>query len=1011
MSGEAQARLLRVKEVFSEAAEADAGERAAILDRLCQADSELRREVEALLDLCTEPNLTLDRPLRRHQAGDLLAGRYRLTRFLASGGMGEVYAATDVQTGQDVALKFIRLSPGWHDQASARLSREVRMARQIQHPNVCRVFELEQERDEQFCVMELLDGETLSGRLAARGPFPHSEASAIALQLCDGLEAAHLAGVLHRDLKPGNIFLCGERAVIIDFGLAVAAPGRMEITHSLTSAGAVIGTLAYMAPEQLESGESSPASDVYSLGVVLYEMLTGAPPHEAKSPFRLAAQKARESHSTPRLKVPGLPQVWDEVVGRCLRARPEDRCSRAADVRRLLESGRPSARFVFDRWRRMLTVPIAAILAVALLSLGWNWMERDHQPPAEAVRLYSEAQASLNVAAPWRATGLLEQALQRDPGFLKARASLATVYAELDQIDKARDSVLRATATADSRWYVGRAERQSLDAARAAVMHDYPQAAQQYRRMAMSSIGVERNNALLAMARMQEQAGQFEAAQKVLESTVREDAGNNSTRVRYALLLCRKRDFGQAAKEFEQAAAACESANNPEGLADVLLARATALRTQSVQELSRDLERALELSSKTGNKFQNLSARFRTAALMVRERDYDGAIATARETAHLAAREGMLVAAAQSMGELGYTLVYLKRPVQAIELLQEAVQLAGRGGSAPTLAQNRLRLGEAMGGNNQNDEALREMEPAVQWYRQNGAQDSLPLILIKWGTVLGGTARFEEAPRVFKEALELATRHGDDTYKSMALARLGAYYGQRDLREAAQFFDQAVILARKAGLTGPLLQAALIWIALGDFEKGEALVSEAQRDLATNYRDGPDRQHLNGYARWTRARMALYQGRCDAGLREVTGLPTTHALFPVLRACSNTATDAERRARRVSLEKQLAASPDRFNIARISAEAGALDLQLGDWAAARRHGELGLANATEQKLRLLELDNLLVLRAAAIRQRQSEPARELTARVLQTAARAGFQSPERFNGRQDLLRLWAYGAR
>src|SRR5205807_447287 len=149
------------------------------------------------------------------------------------------------------------------------------------------VFGLEEHDGERFCVMELLDGDTLAARLEAQGRFTPTEALPIALQLCDGLDAAHAAGVLHRDLKPGNIFLTCDRAVIIDFGLAAAAPGRVDVSRSLTSAGAVIGTLAYMAPEQLESGDSSPASDLYALGVVLYEMLTGTRLHDAKSPFRL----------------------------------------------------------------------------------------------------------------------------------------------------------------------------------------------------------------------------------------------------------------------------------------------------------------------------------------------------------------------------------------------------------------------------------------------------------------------------------------------------------------------------------------------------------------------------------------------------------------------------------------------------------------------------------------------------------------------------------------------------
>src|SRR5260370_9887884 len=147
--------------------------------------------------------------------------------------------------------------------------------------------------------MELIEGETLAERLAARGRFTPDEALPVVRQVLEGLEAAHGAGVLHRDLKPGNIMLTGDRAVIIDFGLAAAVPGLGDPTQSLTATsltatGAVIGTLAYVAPEQLEGGRSTMASDLYSLGVIIYEMLTGGKPHNPKSPFRLAPQKAKE---------------------------------------------------------------------------------------------------------------------------------------------------------------------------------------------------------------------------------------------------------------------------------------------------------------------------------------------------------------------------------------------------------------------------------------------------------------------------------------------------------------------------------------------------------------------------------------------------------------------------------------------------------------------------------------------------------------------------------------------
>ena len=197
MSTSAQARWHRVKEIFSLASETPLEERTAVLDRLCEGDPELRREVEELLALREEDNLALDRPasierpslglLPRYQTGDLLAERYSITAFVASGGMGEVYAAVDIETDGRVALKCIRNLGDLDGQAEARLLREVRMAGEIQHPNVCSIYGLEDHCGDRLCVMEWLEGETLAERLESQGRFSVSEALPVVQQILDGL--------------------------------------------------------------------------------------------------------------------------------------------------------------------------------------------------------------------------------------------------------------------------------------------------------------------------------------------------------------------------------------------------------------------------------------------------------------------------------------------------------------------------------------------------------------------------------------------------------------------------------------------------------------------------------------------------------------------------------------------------------------------------------------------------------------------------------------------------------
>ncbi|MCB1034296.1 MAG: protein kinase, partial [Acidobacteria bacterium] len=204
----------------------------------------------------------------RFVPGTVLAGRYRVSGLLGVGGMGEVYRAEDLKLGEAVALKFLPEGLHLDGAALARLHREVRLARRIAHRSVCRVYDIGETGGLHYVTMELIDGEDLASLLRRIGRLPKDKAVELSRQICVGLAAAHDAGILHRDLKPSNIMVDGEgRARISDFGLASL--------EAETGDDVFAGTPEYMAPEQLERGEVSTRSDLYALGLVLYEMFTG----------------------------------------------------------------------------------------------------------------------------------------------------------------------------------------------------------------------------------------------------------------------------------------------------------------------------------------------------------------------------------------------------------------------------------------------------------------------------------------------------------------------------------------------------------------------------------------------------------------------------------------------------------------------------------------------------------------------------------------------------------------
>ncbi len=271
----------------------------------------------------------------RFLPGRLLAGRYRIIALLGKGGMGEVYRADDLTLGQPVALKFLPDEAARDQNLLNRFKNEVRIARRVSHPNVCRVYDVGDVEGHTFFTMEYIDGEDLASLLRRIGRLPQDKALDIARQLCAGLSAAHTKGVLHRDLKPANIMLDGRgQAVITDFGLA-------GVAEQIQGAEVRSGTPAYMAPEQLAGKEVSIRSDIYSLGLVLYEIFTGKRAFSEKS-----SKTGRASDTTPSRPstvVKDLDPIVERVILRCLENEPSARPANVLSVAAAMPGGDPLA--------------------------------------------------------------------------------------------------------------------------------------------------------------------------------------------------------------------------------------------------------------------------------------------------------------------------------------------------------------------------------------------------------------------------------------------------------------------------------------------------------------------------------------------------------------------------------------------------------------------------------------------------------------------------------------------
>src|ERR1039457_2687506 len=285
-------------------------------------------------------------------------GPYKIISAAGAGGMGEVYRGRDTRLDRTVAIKILPAHLSDNPEAKQRFDREARAISSLNHPNICTLYDVGHQAGMDYLVMEYLEGETLADRLR-KGPLPVEQVLKYGIEICEGLEKAHRSGVVHRDLKPGNIMLTKTGAKLMDFGLAKASVAGSPATsglkatlttppgsHPLTAQGMVVGTFQYMSPEQVEGKEADTRSDIFALGAVLYEMATGKRAFEGKTVASSMAAVLERDPAPISSEQPMAPPALDRLVKTCLEKDPEERWQTAHDVKlqlRQITEGRSHA--------------------------------------------------------------------------------------------------------------------------------------------------------------------------------------------------------------------------------------------------------------------------------------------------------------------------------------------------------------------------------------------------------------------------------------------------------------------------------------------------------------------------------------------------------------------------------------------------------------------------------------------------------------------------------------------
>lgn len=342
---------------------------------------------------------TLQTPIQELTRGTVFAGRYEIIEELGKGGMGKVYRVEDKKINQEVALKLIRPEISLDKRTIERFSNELKMARMISHRNVCRMFDLGEEKGTYFITMEYVSGEDFKSFLKRAAPLGKSRTITIGKQVCEGLAEAHRLGVVHRDLKPSNIMIDKDGNVrIMDFGIA-----RSLKTTGITGAGVMIGTPEYMSPEQVEGKEADQRSDIYSLGIILYEAVTGRLPFEGDTPLSIAVKHKIEMPSDPRKFNSQIPEDLSRLILKCMEKDKEKRYQSAGELileLTKIEKDIPTAEREIPKQKaitsreitvtvglKKLLIPALVVVALTIMAaLIWRLLPRKEGVPAPKIK-------------------------------------------------------------------------------------------------------------------------------------------------------------------------------------------------------------------------------------------------------------------------------------------------------------------------------------------------------------------------------------------------------------------------------------------------------------------------------------------------------------------------------------------------------------------------------------------------------------------------------------------------
>lgn len=809
--------------------------------------------------------------------------------------MGEVFLAEDTTLGRKVAIKMLPERSLGSDPARQRLINEAKAAAALDHPNICAIHEVGAEDDRVFIVMQYIEGESLADRIGQQG-LPPAETVNIGIQAAQALEEAHAAGIVHRDIKPHNMILTPRGQLkVLDFGLATVAPlPDAQTMERLTVEGSTVGTPGFMSPEQLCGKAIDARTDIFSLGVTLYECAAGRPAFEGGSLIEVAMRVMTDTPPPPSVLNPAVPPALDAIIGRAMAkdaaARYDSARALRADLVELKQAlegttarapapvvstanvRRHSARFktLLGASAVVALVALVAWMASGLLRRG------QHVPPPEAVVWYERGTSAIREGAYFQASKALERALEIDHAFALARARRAEAYAEMGLTDGAREELLRAMALLPDRSSVSAAESNYIDAVAATLGRNFKTAIEKYSLIVQSAPDREKAAAYVDLGRAHEKNEDLERAIESYGKATQLDPQSAAAWLRLGILSGRRQQLPNANEAFSKAEDIYRAMSNQEGLAEVHYQRGSLARVRNLPEAKAQLERSLAISRESSNEYQAIRTSLQLSSVYFAMADSNHAKSIAADAVKAAQRLNSRTLAANGLIDLAYTLLSRGEYAETRTYVNQALDLARQEKSPRLEARAELALGSLSHQEGRFEEAVSHLQAALKFYQPAGYRTETSNALILLGRAYRDKGDYAVAMKAFSEQLELAKQSGDPARSAATHSSIGVLLGdnQELYAEALPHFEESYRINKSLGARVNMgwdqANRAGALMALGRYDEAKSALDEAY-SIASDPQAGFKSQLA--YVDLVGAQMALSQGnRVHASARAMAAL-------------------------------------------------------------------------------------------------------------------------------------------